>query len=52
MQIKKLFFLALYYGFAYHLPPTNSHFLGKMGGGNSQLVLSQYCQEMRLSYKH
>lgn len=32
MKIKKYFYLALYYGFAYYLPPTNSGRFGKIGG--------------------
>lgn len=32
MGIKKLFFLSVYYGFAYYLPPTNTNFIGKLGG--------------------
>lgn len=30
--IKKYFFLILYYGFAYYLPPTNANVFGKWGG--------------------
>lgn len=32
MTIKKIFWLSLYYGFAYYLPATNSNYLGKIGG--------------------
>lgn len=33
MKIKKMFFLAIYYGFAYYLPATNANWLGRIGGG-------------------
>lgn len=32
MNITKLFWLSIYYGFAYYLPPTNKNILGKFGG--------------------
>lgn len=39
MEIKKFLYLALYYGFAYYLPPTNSGRFGKMGGQFVTFVL-------------
>lgn len=35
MKIKKMFFLAIYYGFAYYLPATNANWLGRIGGGRN-----------------
>lgn len=32
MRFKKIFFLALYYGFARYLPPTHKNIIGKLGG--------------------
>ena len=49
MKIKKMFFLAIYYGFAYYLPATNANWLGRIGG-DSQLVFSSHSKEMRSTY--
>lgn len=48
MTMNKIFWLSLYYGFAYYLPATNSNYLGKIGGKLRNLCFKKIVKNVEI----